>query len=265
MLLEIKSRIAPTIIHLVVSTLVVASILLLFKTIYYPGHILKAVGAEKIFAILFFVDITLGPLLTFLIFDKTKKELKRDLYIIVTLQITALGYGVSSLYSARPVYAAFAVDRFELISANKITKLHLKEAQEEYSHLPTGTFKWVYVENPSSYEDRNKILMETLNGGPDLAQRPQFYRNYMEGIDEIIRAAKPISILFELEPSLTDEIKKNLSKYSDFKKYGFIPVSASKSSLSVIINLTTAERITIINVNPWRKPSIEVDNENDIN
>jgi len=250
--MSFKDRLLPTAVHLLLSVLIVTAILYSFKTVFYPGHILSAVGADKIFMVLFFVDITMGPLLTFIVFDKQKKELRRDLVIIALLQISALGYGVSSLYNARPVYAVFAVDRFELITANGITEKHLKAAEpNRYSSLPNREFEWVVAKIPSSYDERNSITMELLNGGTDLAQRPQYYNDYENGEGEIKAAVKPISKLLTDRETMTIKIRSELEKYADASKFGYLPLTASKYDLTVIINLKTAKPVTIFNVDPW--------------
>jgi len=56
------------------------------------------------------VDVCLGPLLTLAVFDPKKKELKRDLSIILLIQLSALFYGIYTVSVARPAYIVFAVD-----------------------------------------------------------------------------------------------------------------------------------------------------------
>lgn len=250
--MRLREKLFPTAVHLLLSVLIVATILYGFKIIFYPGHILSAVGADKIFMVLFLVDITMGPVLTFVVFDKQKKELKRDLFIIALLQVSALVYGVSNLYNARPVYAVFAVDRFELITANKITEEHLKAAApSRYSTLPTAEFEWVVAENPSSYDESHRILTETLNGGPDLAQRPQYYRDYKNGEAAIRSKIEPVSRLLEADQKITPETRHKLENYSNANEFGYLPLTANKHDLTVIINVKTAEPVTIFDIDPW--------------
>ncbi|MEM7564911.1 MAG: hypothetical protein AAF353_17960, partial [Pseudomonadota bacterium] len=59
------------------------------------------------------VDLVLGPLITFLIFDlsKSRREIVFDLIIITTIQFSALFYGVYLTYNQRPV-AIVMIDEF---------------------------------------------------------------------------------------------------------------------------------------------------------
>ena len=52
-----------------------------------------------------FVDLVLGPFITFLIFDLTKRrrEIILDLAIILVIQFSALTYGVVTTYTQRPL------------------------------------------------------------------------------------------------------------------------------------------------------------------
>lgn len=58
------------------------------------------------------VDLVLGPLITFLIFDlrKSRREILFDLITIVVIQFAALGYGIYATYTQRPVAIVFISD-----------------------------------------------------------------------------------------------------------------------------------------------------------
>lgn len=85
--------------HLLASlALVAASGGLLFQTLC-PSPYFHAQGGMRL--LLVAVDIVIGPLLTFVVFDRRKPraELRRDLAIVVALQVVALSFG---LHSAAP-------------------------------------------------------------------------------------------------------------------------------------------------------------------
>src|SRR5579863_8256162 len=74
----------------------------------WPGWYLA--GASTVVLVLAGVDVALGPLLTFVIAAPTKprRELTRDIAIIATVQLVALGYGTFMLWNGRPLYYAFS-------------------------------------------------------------------------------------------------------------------------------------------------------------
>jgi hypothetical protein len=88
--------------------------------VWFPQPYLQAAGGGELFSILVGVDVVLGPLVTLIVFDTKKKYLKLDLAVIAILQFAALGYGLSVILQARPVYVVFAVDRLELVLASDI-------------------------------------------------------------------------------------------------------------------------------------------------
>ena len=78
------------------------------------------------------VDLVLGPFLTFLIFDLTKRrrEIILDLAMILVIQIAALTYGVVATYTNRPV-AIVLVDEI-LVSA---VEEHYQESLDSFDVL----------------------------------------------------------------------------------------------------------------------------------
>ncbi|MGE6390963.1 hypothetical protein ACQKDP_10315 [Psychrobacter pacificensis] len=69
------------------------------------------------------VDLISGSLSTLVVYKKHKKTLKMDLTIIALIQLSALSYGLYSVYEARPVFIAYVVDRFDLVRANDISEV----------------------------------------------------------------------------------------------------------------------------------------------
>lgn len=109
------------------------------------------------------VDLVLGPFITFLIFDlsKPRREIVFDLAVIIAIQFGALGYGVHTAYSQRPVAIVliddFVVSAIEEYYGGKLTAIDdLKRHSEEhppiiFSDLPM---------NKQGLEDVNRIKIE---------------------------------------------------------------------------------------------------------
>src|SRR4030095_3232307 len=90
-------------IHLAVSVLIAAIVLTLIIVIWYPPPYFDAMGGDVLLRLLIGVDVTLGPLVTLIIFDPAKPKLELDLATIVVLQLAALAYGGYVMFEARPV------------------------------------------------------------------------------------------------------------------------------------------------------------------
>ena len=119
------------------SALIAATVVTIMLLVWYPPPYFDAMGGQGLLKILVGVDVTLGPLLTLIIFDPRKKSLRFDLSVIAALQIAALAYGVWVMFEARPVYTAFAMDRFDIVSANQLDPSDLDAGPPEYRELPS--------------------------------------------------------------------------------------------------------------------------------
>src|SRR3569833_3830178 len=87
--------------------------LLALGTLYFgwyrwPGWYLT--GATTIVLMMAGIDVVLGPLLTFVIAspNKPRRELARDIAIIATVQLAAMGYGLSSLWLGCSLFFSFS-------------------------------------------------------------------------------------------------------------------------------------------------------------
>ena len=112
-----KQRFYAMAIHSLFSLLLLSIALFIVFYLWYPSPLDKAMGVGNIFWIILSIDLILGPLLTFAIFNPKKKELKIDLLIIVIIQSTAYLYGLHTVAQGRPVFNVFVVDDIEFVRA----------------------------------------------------------------------------------------------------------------------------------------------------
>ena len=94
---------------------------------------------------------------------------------IAAIQCAALGYGLHTVYVARPVALVFEVDRFRMITATDVNLPELEAAEPEFRTLPL-TGPWVLgTRQAKSAADRNEALFMGI-AGVDIAQRPTFWQ-----------------------------------------------------------------------------------------
>src|SRR4029077_1607019 len=107
-------------IHLSSSAVILTAVLgtLYAGWYYWPGWYVA--GAWHIAAMLAAIDVALGPSLTAVVASphKPRRELKRDIALIVLVQLAALGYGVVTLWQGRPLYYAFTSDWLDVVQAS---------------------------------------------------------------------------------------------------------------------------------------------------
>jgi hypothetical protein len=107
------TKLKATAVHLLMS--VAVFIYLAYQIYYnwYPEPYFSVDGGWAGIRLVGAVDLVLGPLITFLIFDlgKSRRAILFDLITIAVIQLSALSYGVYSTYTQRPV-AIVVIDQF---------------------------------------------------------------------------------------------------------------------------------------------------------
>ena len=106
------TKLKATAVHLSMS--VAVFIYLAYQIYYnwYPEPYFSVDGGWAGIRLVGAVDLVLGPLITFLIFDlgKSRRAILFDLITIAVIQLSALSYGVYSTYTQRPV-AVVVIDQ----------------------------------------------------------------------------------------------------------------------------------------------------------
>ncbi len=242
-----SARIKAFILHLAVSALIALAVIGIVFYLWYPAPLHTAVGVTQIFLILLAVDVVLGPLLTLLVFKVGKKTLIMDLTVIAVLQISALGYGLFTVAEGRPAWLVFAKDRFDLVRVLDIDERKLEQADLVYRQPSLFGPQWVAASNPSESNERNEVLMESVFGGADIAQRPNLYQPL-----EFQKAAIQQRLL-ELTAlpnnNSAEHIQAILTKYPNADSW--LPLRANNQDMVVLMNKNTANIIAIVDLHPW--------------
>lgn len=115
---KLKYKLKATSIHLLLSLLIFAVILYLILFDWYPEPFFTAQGGWQGIRLMAFVDLVLGPALTFIVFNhlKRRKEIIIDLSLIAVIQLTALIWGGHVVYTQRPIALVFWNDAFYTVT-----------------------------------------------------------------------------------------------------------------------------------------------------
>lgn len=243
-----KEKLRAFAIHVIISLLIGGVCASIVFFIWYPYPLAKAVGVTHIFLMLLVIDIILGPLLTFLIYKQGKKTLKLDLFVIVLFQISALCYGMWTVYQGKPAWLVFNANRFDVVRIIEIDKRKINQAKDEYHTLSLLSPKWVAAVSPQNIEDNNKILFEAVFTGIDIAQRPELYQDLNDVKDKIQNKALGFELLDNYNNS--ENVAKILSKYPNADAW--LPLKANAVDMVVLVNKETANIIKIVDLRPWK-------------
>ncbi|MEB0136103.1 TfpX/TfpZ family type IV pilin accessory protein [Actimicrobium sp. CCC2.4] len=248
-------RIYASLFHLLISFLLVVSVVAFVIFLWYPGYYFSALGVQNILFVLAAVDITIGPLITLIIFNPLKKSLKMDLAIIAVLQLAALLFGIHTIFSGRPVYLVYNIDMFTIVTAADIPDAELDKAMKKT--LPMAGPLIVGARLPEDSAGRKTVLFSALNGGPDLPQMPQFYLGYQEvAADVKARLLTMDSLNSRIAKAKRADGAKTISDAlgkADLKMHevGFVPVRGKVQDLTMMVRLSDASIVELLPIDPW--------------
>ncbi|MQR01914.1 TfpX/TfpZ family type IV pilin accessory protein [Glaciimonas soli] len=248
-------RVTASLVHLCISMLIVSCVLAVVMLIWYPRPYFEALGVGKMLLIIASVDVTIGPLITLIIYNPKKKSLKFDLTIVAILQVIAMIYGISTVFGGRPVYAVYNIDMFTLVSAVDIPAVELSKARNQ--SLPISGPQIVGARLPDDRKERDRILFSSVQGGPDLPQMPQHYISYRAVANDVKLKMLSFDRLMKRQPkakagAVQALIAEALSKKSlGIADVGFVPMRAKVQDLTVVVRRSDASIVDILQVNPW--------------
>lgn len=243
-----RSKIRAFLAHFLLSAAVVGTFVWLVAGVWYPDPHLEISGVVRILIILVAVDIVIGPLLTMIVYRPGKPGLRRDLSVIVSLQVAAFLYGAQAVYVQRPAYMVYVVDRFEVIS--------LADAKDMASPPPSlkvGLFsgpRLVYTTGPEDPIARGEILLSATAGGRDISGYPEYYQPYEFGAQAISSRAKQALVLADDGFTDVDYLRTISAGYSP-SSLSFIPVVGREKVMSLVLNPLTAVPMASLDIEYW--------------
>lgn len=248
------SRWKASLTHLSISAIIAAAVLALMLLVWYPYPLFAAVGGQQVLMILLGVDMTLGPLVTLIIFNikKSRRALTFDLSVIATLQLAALLYGMSVVVQARPAFVVYSKNSFDLVTANMLSDEDLARARyPDYRTRPLTGPVYVYSEMPSDIKERNELAFSAFSG-KDLPQFPQYYLPYAKHMAAAGRAAKPIADLKKYNPERTAEIDDAIRNSGRTETdIGFVPLRAKYQDQAVLVGKSDGQVLAVLRMRPW--------------
>ena len=147
--------------HLLVSACVFLVISGLIYFYWYPEFYFFLDGGDQAVATIFFVDVVLGPGLTLLVFKPGKKSLKFDMTVILLLQVSALAWGVNSVYTERSGLAVFYLGKLACVSHSEVAGYDMASISEG----PGGKQRIAILQRPDTLEAFYEFTKEAYKGG----------------------------------------------------------------------------------------------------
>jgi hypothetical protein len=237
-----KDRLQACGIHLGASLLLAAAAALLVFGLWYPYPYREISGGRELFVLLVTVDVILGPLITLAVFNRVKpwNELRRDLALVVLLQLTALGYGLWTVCVARPVHMVFEYDLFRVVHAVDIPQELLAQTPVGVVALPLTGPTLLALRPFKGGQEKMETTLAALQG-LSLSSRPDLWQPYAAATAEVLKAARPAAALKARFVSQADEIDRVLAgvgRSADTMVY--LPLAGRNSFWTVFLDPRSA-------------------------
>lgn len=238
-------------IHLALSALIAATAFGIIIALWYPGPYFDVMGGKDLLITLVGVDVCIGPLLTLVVFNTAKKQLRRDLAIIATLQFAALAYGAWITFDARPVFTVFAKDHFDVVAANEIDATDLAQARPEFRSLSLTGPRTVGTRMPTDAAERNAVIF-AVTAGKDLQDFPKYYLPYEDVAAEVKKSAKPLNALLKIHPDAIAAIRAaSVEAGRPESLLLYVPLRARAQVMTAVLDGGDMRFITIAPISPY--------------
>ncbi len=249
------SRLQAAAIHLAASVVGTGLVALLTLLVWYPGELARLGGVLHILMLVVVVDVVLGPVITFIVFDTRKPELARDLLIVAALQVAALGYGAHTVFAGRPVYLAFNAERLDLVYAPDIAAENLARGEASgHGRLPLLGPKLVAAVMPTDPAAAAKIVTDALRGSDDIQYLPEHYRPLESQKQALLAALRPMESLKAATPRSAAEVDALLRDAAARPAgAGYLPLVSSGDAAVAVFDRASAELLTIRLLRPGAK------------
>jgi hypothetical protein len=238
-----KDRFKASCIHLGISLTIGLLAAALVFVLWYPYPYQEISGGRELFLIVVTVDILLGPLITLTVFSRAKpwNELRRDLTIVALIQLSALSYGLWTVFVARPVHLVFEYDRFRVVHAVDVPPELLPMTPRDMEALPLTGPTLLSLRSFRDANEKREATMAALQG-LSLSARPDLWQPYAAAKADISQLAKPVSELkarFAAKSAAIDTVIASAGRKPESLAY--LPMVGRKSFWTVFLDPVTAE------------------------
>ena len=245
---QLRPKLIASSLHLACSALLACVAAVLVFGVWYRAPYGSLSGATDLFLIMVGVDIALGPLATFVVFStaKERKKLVFDLLVIATVQLGALGYGVWTVFLARPVHMVFEYDRMRVVHAVEIPLEFVNKAPLGLEALPLWGPTLVGLRPFKDNAEQTSATWAAING-ISLSTRPELWIAYDQAVPAVLKAAKPVSQLMAKAPQFAQPVLRALTNAKhQVDDAVYMPLVSRANFGTVLLDAQTAKPLAVL-------------------
>ena len=240
---KVKDRLGASGIHLGISLCVAVFAAALVFGLWYPYPYGEISGGRELFFLVVAVDVIMGPLITLAIFNRAKprRELLIDFTVVGLLQLAALGYGLWTVFAARPVHLVFEYSRMTVVHAIDVDADLLAKAPTSLQKLPVTGPTVIALRPFKNPAEQFDATTAALKGFP-LAARSDLWQAYEPVRADVLKEAKPVAELrarFSNQAAQIDRAIAATGKPVTDLRY--LPLLSRKTAWTVLLDATNEE------------------------
>lgn len=230
-------------VHACISLLFAAGAAALVFWVWYPYPYREISGGRELFFLVMGVDVVLGPLVTFILFNpaKTRRALALDFSLVAVLQLSALVYGLWTVSVARPVYLAFEYNRFRVVHAVDVPDEMLDKAEPSFRRLPWAGPVPIALRDFHDAQEQLDATLVALNG-LQLGARPDLWIPYDQARPSVRAQSRPLAVLrmhFPKQAAQIDALVQQIGR--PITSLAYVPMVGRKTYWTVVLDAQTAD------------------------
>lgn len=200
-------------VHLTISAALVGIALWLMLRLWFPTPLFSTDGGSLGLKLLLLVDLVLGPMLTFVVFNpqKARRLMVLDLSVIALLQLAAYGYGLSNIHSVRVQAVAFHDGQFHSVTADRYAEQEIQPG--DWQALGAGAPYIVNVREPLPGDESSGVFAYGFTVGLEPHQLQFLYTPLRSAADAVWQAGSSLAELSAQRPLLAESAQRWLEKH----------------------------------------------------
>jgi len=237
-------------VHLGISAALYVVLLYLIVFHWYPQPYFAADGGWQGIQIVTGVDLILGPVLTLIVYNLRKPELKRDLALIALFQAVAMSWGVWLVHGQRTAAVVFTGTNFQTLNMEQVTEAgeHAVQLVRSSSTHPP----YFLVRLPAGQQERLDFLLGSMKSGIPLSKYGDRYEpigvgNRMKMLESAIDIERRVQGFDDDRAALQAFLTRHGGNASD---YAFVPLSARYKYLLLVLSRRDAQVVGALDIRP---------------
>jgi hypothetical protein len=208
---------------------------------WYLADVLSVVG------VMAGVDLALGPLLTLVIASaaKPRRELVRDIGVIVLVQLAALLYGSHALWSGRPLYYTYSEGWLEMVRASDIDEAAVSAARERNPEFAPRWYslpRWVWAPLPHDRQVADAIMRSAVISGADVTGMPVYFKPWDPGLPELRGRLKSIDQMTSFSAREKQRVKDRMQQLGIATgEANTLPMNGRGRAMAAVFDPVTAQ------------------------